>query len=306
MKADAYVLGMDIGGTHVRAGAVGHDMRLRGFEITPSLSVFRDGEDRILALAEYVRKYCARHLDGALPEAVCIGFPSTVNRARTRLLSTPNLPGFDNLDVVEPLQRALGVPVCMDRDVNLLLLNDLRVYGLEKEEIVIGCYVGTGLGKAICIRGEMLRGQNGVAGELGHIPIPGGKRLCGCGNTGCMETVVSGRRLEELRACRFPGEAMETLFQKHGDSDVLRAYVEQIAIPVAAEVNIFDPSCVVLGGGVLQMAGFPMERLLEAVKSHTRRPLPYDTLRLVPSAQSQESSVLGAGLCAWDKLEKEG
>lgn len=304
MKADGCVLGMDIGGTHVRAGTVKQDMSLHGFEITPSISLFRGAGNRIQALAGYVRKYCARHLDGMLPKAVAVGFPSTVDRERMCLLSTPNLKGFDNMDVVEPLQRELGIPVCIDRDVNLLLLNDIRVHGLENAEIVIGCYVGTGLGNAICIRGEMLRGKNGVAGELGHIPIWGSKRPCGCGNIGCMETAVSGRHLEELRTRFFPSEKMETLFQNQGNDPVLREYVEGIAVPVAAEINIFDPDCVVLGGGVLQMGGFPMELLLEAVKRHTRRPLPYEALKIVPSSQSQESGVLGAGMCAWDRIKK--
>jgi allose kinase len=171
MECDNGVLGLDIGGTNIRAGLVDRQFKLDCFEMDSSVSFFDGNIEKIDALTAYVYEYCCRHCGGRLPEAVSIGFPSTINKEKTIVLSTPNLPGFNNLHVVEMLGKKLGIPVYINRDVNLLLINDIHAHGLSDGNIIIGCYIGTGCGNAICIGGEILSGKNGVAGELGHIPI---------------------------------------------------------------------------------------------------------------------------------------
>ncbi len=299
-----YVLGLDIGGTNIRTGVVCDDFSLYGFEMTSSVDLFRAPGGEIQALASHVRGYCRRHAEFAFPRAVSIGFPSTINKDKTEVLSTPNLPGFNKLAVVELLEKELGLPVYINRDVNLLMMNDIHAYELEKADIVIGCYIGTGLGNAICIGGQMLRGKNGVAGELGHVPVLGSKRVCQCGNVGCMETIASGKYLEELREKHFPKDSLAGLFRDHADSPVLKEYVEYLAIAVALEINILDPDYVILGGGVLQMQDFPIELLETYIKHHTRKPLPNDNLQIVISKQNQESGVIGAGMDAFRRMEK--
>lgn len=298
------VLGLDIGGTNIRAGLVSPDFTLSGFEMTSSVGLFETPGRQVEALADYVWEYCGTHTGGVPPRAVSIGFPSTLNKEKTRLLSTPNLPGFDNLEIVTLLRQKLRIPVYINRDVNLLMLNDIHQNGLSKADIIIGCYIGTGLGNAIYINGEMLSGKNGVAGELGHVPVLGGRRPCGCGNVGCMETIASGKYLEELQARYFPDDRISELFLKHPDDPVLRDYVEGLSVPVATEINLFDPDFVILGGGVLQMQGFPMGLLKKFIGQHTRKPLPYENLKIIISAQNQESGVIGAGMYAFRQMQK--
>lgn len=304
MREKDYVLGLDIGGTNIRTGAVCRDYSLSGFEMNSSMDLFQTPGGEIQALASHVKSYCSRNPREELPRAISIGFPSTVNKDKTKVLSTPNLPGFNQLAVVELLQKELQIPVYINRDVNLLLMNDIHAHGLEAADIVIGCYIGTGLGNAICVRGEMLTGKNGVAGELGHVPILGSKRVCQCGNVGCVENIASGKYLEELQEAYFPGEAIAGLFQKYGTSPVLQEYVEYLSVPVTMEINILDPDYVILGGGVLQMQDFPMELLIKYIRQHTRKPLPHDNLNIVISKQNQESGVIGAGMYAFEQMRK--
>jgi allose kinase len=304
MMNDNKVLGLDIGGTNIRCGLVDGQYRLHSFEMDSSVDMFNRTMGEIDVLAAYVRNYCVRHCDGSLPSAVSIGFPSTLNKEKTILLSTPNLSGFDNLNVVDLLSEKLGIPVFINRDVNLLLINDIHVNGLDNEDIVIGCYIGTGLGNSISIKGEILSGRNGVAGELGHVPIYGGTRTCGCGNIGCMETIASGRYLEELTRQHFPGESISDVFTKHHNSEVIINFIEGLSIPVSMEINLFDPDCVILGGGVLQMKDFPFEFMLETIGRHARKPLPYDNLKIIISSQNQESGVIGAGMYAYSRMQK--
>lgn len=303
MSEENMILGMDIGGTNLRAGLCGEAEAPEGVEILSSAALFSGGEC-LRALERFIRDYCARRLGGRLPRAVSIGFPSTLDKRRRVVLSTPNLPGMDNLPVVDALEEALGVPVFINRDVNLLMLCDIRRHGLPTDGVIVGCYIGTGLGNAICVGGELLSGKNGVAGELGHIPVVGNDRTCGCGNTGCMETLAGGMALTAWLSDRFPGETIDELFLRHGDEPFVRRYVDILAAAIATEVNILDPDAVILGGGVPQMKGFPLPLLMERLRARARKPYPCEGLRLIVSENHQDSGVAGAGLYARAELEK--
>ena len=303
MSGKRWILGLDIGGTNIRAGLVDEQNNIRHFEMTSSTGLFcAQRQDRIGGMADYIRGYCERYCDGKLPEAVSIGFPSTLNKQKTVLLSTPNLPGLDNLPVVELLEEKLHIPVLINRDVNLLMLYDMNDHQVPNKGVIIGCYFGTGLGNAIAIDGHFLSGKNGVAGELGHIPMVGCTQVCGCGNIGCMETLAAGRNLTEIQARHFPDEDINTLFLRHGDDPVLEQFVEILSIPVATEINIFDPDCVILGGGVLQMPAFPLALLKRYILNHARKPAPCEGLQIVFSRPSQESGAIGAGMYAFEQI----
>ncbi|MDR1663694.1 MAG: allose kinase [Clostridiales bacterium] len=298
------VLGIDIGGTYIRAGMVAGFNRLNHFAMDSSAALFYGGGSPIGALADYILRYVEKNLGGDKPAAVSLGFPSAVSKDKTTLYSTPNLPGLNDLDVVAPLKEILGIPVFMDRDVNHLLLFDTGENAIHTDSgIIIGYYVGTGLGNAIMIDGKLLTGKNGVAAELGHVSVKGREAICGCGKAGCYETIVSGRYLEKLASEQYPGESVRDIFVRHRDDAVLMDYVDWLAIPLAAEINIFDPDYVILGGGVLQMKGFPTEKLTESVHAYTRKPEPDGSLKIIFSSGKQESGVVGAGISGINKMK---
>lgn len=306
MDSTQGVLGLDIGGTFIRAGLVDAGYRLCGFVMESSAAAFSEDGAPVEVLADFVRRYSREKLDGKMPAAVSIGFPSTLNRDKTTLLSTPNLKNLNNCNIVEPLQNLLEVPVFIDRDVNMLMLYDLYDHQLPAKGILIGCYYGTGLGNVVMINGEVLSGKNGVAAELGHAPLYGMERRCGCGNIGCMETMASGLYLEELVRQHYPGEEIRTVFSRHGGDEVMRRYVEILALPVATEVNIFDPDYVILGGGVLQMADFPHDLLVGAIRRQCRKPLPEENLEIRFATPRQERGVIGAGMYGYERLSRAG
>lgn len=296
------ILGLDIGGTHIRAGLLDVQNRLTHFVMESSVSLFGPHADPVGILCGFIRRYSDDYLAGELPAAVSIGFPSTINKQRTTVLSTPNLRDFNNIEVVGPMEAALDIPVFINRDVNLIMLSDMSENALDPSGIIVGCYFGTGLGNAVRIHGQLLTGKNGVAAELGHVPLYGVQRVCGCGNVGCMETIASGYYLEELNKTHYPGEEIGGIFTRHAGDEVIRQYVDGLAIPIAMEVNIFDPDYVILGGGVLQMADFPRALLLECIHRYARKPHPDENLEVVFSSGKQESGVIGAGMYAQEML----
>ena len=301
--SERLVLGIDIGGTNMRFALVDGKQNMTAFERLDTQSVFVGVEHPTEKLAECVRAYCARNLNGAMPLAVSIGFPSTINRERTVVVQTPNIACIpDNYAVVEELGSALGIPVYINRDVNDLLLFDLVDLGLTDRECVAGIYFGTGIGNAVLVNGKIMLGRNGVAAELGHLPVYGNRRVCKCGNVSCLETVVSGVALEQIQADHFPETSIKKIFACHMDSSIMKDFVEGMGQAVATEVNLFDPDCVVLGGGLLQMEGFPRETLQNAIHQYARKPYPEKNLDIRYSRPNQANGTVGAAIYAFKRM----
>lgn len=300
MTASSVVLGFDIGGTNLRLGLLTTENQLLEPHKTKSAPLFETSEP-MARFGDYVSEYLADALGGRKLRAISGGFPSTVSADRRTVISTTNLPTLQNLPVAEHL-AGFGVPVLVDRDVNNLLRFDLRDHGLPRSGVVIGCYIGTGLGNAIAINGRIHVGRHGVAGELGHMPVYGNETLCGCGNRGCIEVVASGRALQEgLKACDGAVTISDVFTQCAGE-EFVENVLTHAAQAVATEINILDPEAVILGGGVVQMKGFPRRRFEDLVRTFTRKPLPADDTHFVYSRNGHYNGVLGAGLAAWDAL----
>ncbi len=297
------VLGIDIGGTNIRCGLIDNNYNIYFFQKENTHDVLSQGSDLALVLIRYIRNYCHTHLEDRLPLAVSIGFPSTINRQRTVVMQTPNIENVpNNFPLVELLERDLKIPVFVNRDVNFLMLFDLEDLNIADLNSVVGIYFGTGIGNAIYLNGKLLLGHNGVAAELGHLPIYGNKRVCSCGNTGCLETLISGGTLHELQRQFFPGTAIKNIFKEHKESPEIQEFISGLAQTVAIEVNIFDPDCVVVGGGLTHMEGFPKDEFVNIVRRYTRKPYPALNLEMRYSRASQKNGVIGAGIYAFKRI----
>lgn len=292
-----FQIGMDIGGTNIRIGAAQGNSELIGFRKLPRRDVL-PGTEPCERLAAYLRTYIAEELQGGPVDAVVIGLPSTISPSHRRVLQSPNVEGLDGVDLADGLEKELGVKVWLERDANLLLYHDMKAMALPQEGFTVGIYVGTGIGNALFLNGKPYTGRNGVAGELGHLPMIGSEKICGCGNIGCTECYASGKALEYILRDHFPDTSMSDLFVKHGQDPILLDFVDGVACVVAAEINLLDPTCVVLGGGVLTMPAFPMKLLEEKIHLHARKPLPEETIELRYTDGLPENGVYGALICA--------
>lgn len=293
----SFVIGIDIGGTNFRIGLVDEKGAVSGFEKKPSAALTVG--DAVDNLAREIEAFQARN---AGAKAVAVGFPSIVSKDKRMLYNTPNLRGFDGIDLKGALETRLRLPVFIDRDVNFLLQSDIRKLGLDPSSTILGFYVGTGFGNAVYIDGRFHGGKNGVAGELGHIPLYGVTERCTCGNVGCSETRCSGRHLTELVRTHFPETDISEVFVKHGTDPRVTGFVEDLAVPIATEINILDPDYAIIAGGVVFMKDFPRETLEAAVREKVRRPFPAENLQILYSEHTQQSGVLGGGLFAHQHL----
>ena len=301
---EAVIVCLDIGGTNCRIGVVNAQYVLLDHIITPTakLTTAHFLSSLTLLIENYLH-HCQTLYD---VKAISLGFPATVDRHRRRVLQAPNIASLpDDTPICDLLEQALGLPVFLERDVNLLLTYDLHALQLDKNSTTIGIYFGTGIGNCIYLGGKFYCGHNGVAGELGHIPQLGFENPCGCGNYGCLESLGGGIYLSQLCEKHFPDTKITEIYLRHSQTEVVMQQIEAMAIAVSTEVNILDPDYVVLGGGLLQMQGFPRDTFEEKIKAHTRKPYPTQNLQLIYSLPHQENGILGAGIYGWHCLKNK-
>lgn len=299
-----YIIGIDIGGTNVRIGMVKQDATLKNFKMEKSVNLLK--HHPIDNLSHFIQEYMIKNVTNEEKIlGVAIGFPSTIDKDKKVVLSTPNIQGLNQLNVVSKLQEDLGFYVYIDRDVNFLLQYDMYYHNFKKEGIILGFYIGTGFGNAIHINGSALVGHNGTAGELGHIPIFKDEKPCQCGNNGCIENYASGKRLQEIKDIYFPESNLSKIFTKHREHSIIQEYIEYLSIPIATEINIFDPDYILLGGGVLQMDNFPFTCLEANIYRHVRKPYPANNLKYYYSRNNQKNGVIGAGLYGFNRIKEE-
>jgi allose kinase len=294
-----FVLGMDIGGTHIRLGMVTRDGQLHNFFIQSTTEI-KDTLDPAGQLQATIHDYL-QTCDGQLL-AICIGFPAIISKDKRVILSSPNLPGFNDVNIVDPLETAFQVPILVDNDVNFLLLKEIVDQKLPDSGVVVGFYIGTGFGNSIYIHGKFLDGKNGVAAELGHIPVLNRDEICACGNPGCIEIYASGIRLQEIKKQHFPDCEIQDIFVKHSSTDVIQEFLNALSIPIATGINMLDPDNIIIGGGVVNMDSFPKEDLEKYIYLHARKPYPADNLNITYVDANQTLGVVGAGYYALRKI----
>ncbi len=295
-----YYICLELGGTHLRLGIVAEDYSLVRFEKLPTKRL-SDAEDKIGCLAELL---CPLINEAGKENviAVSMALASLMNKERSVIYSSPMVKGFDHIELKALLEKRLGLPVIMEKDVNILLLYEIQKQSLPGEGIVAGVFLGTGLGNAICIDGRVYKGFSGAACELGHIPVSGLDARCGCGKAGCIEIKACGRLLDTLSK-QF-GCGVGDIFLLHGQRAEVRDVIYHFALAIATEVSILDPACVLLGGGILDMPGFPLEDLLNQVRAHVRAPNPRETLRFAFSSGDSMAGVVGAAIHASQLMGK--
>ncbi len=294
------VLGIDLGGTNVRFGIVNEKYELLDFEIFKTSELLSEGIEKF---ASYVDEFIKSKSDYEIT-LISIGFPSTINKDRTKIYSTPNIRSLQNIEIQNVFKKYCSMPLIIEKDVNLLLKYDVTDRGLGNEGIVLGFYIGTGLGNSIMIDGKFLTGEHGVAGELGHIPAFGNKKKCACGNVSCIESIASGGYIAKFVEEKYGEVGLENFFVSDELADFADGFLDNLSIALATEINIFDPSHVFIGGGVVDMKGFPKEKFVDRILKYTRKPFPANDLDIIFTNGKQSSGVIGAGIYGYERMKK--
>lgn len=318
-----YKIGFDLGGTNIVCGVLDEAGRLLGTIKRPTEA--RLGFDHVIGrMASMVRELLAgQNIDPAKVEVAGAGIPGFVDPLRGVVMKAGNL-GWDDAPVAEALSRQTGLPVYIDNDVRMYVYGEATLGAGRGFGVVLGVTVGTGLAAAVVDHGRLYYGGGFMAGELGHIRMAGVDYACGCGMTGCLETVVSATGIARLG--REKAAAGETVLAEWFDAgsldrltaaDVSRAYDQGDA--AAAQVmnyvgellgrglsyatTLFSPDVIIVGGGAAN-AG---ERLLAPMREELKRlvhPMYWQRLTIRTALLLDDAGVIGSAMYAAKRLQE--
>jgi glucokinase-like ROK family protein len=275
--------------------------------------------ERILVLFEAVLAEAAVATD---LWGIGIALPGPVEFSSGRPVSPPIMPGWNQFPMRSRLSERFGVPVWVDNDVNAMALGEHQ-HGVSRgHDDVLFVKIGTGIGAGIILEGRLYRGAQGSAGDVGHIQVSDDpSRRCRCGNTGCLEAIVGGAALardaerlaeagrSEWLAERLASEGRISVRDlsdgiAHGDPasiELIQKCGHDVGLMLAAAVNLFNPSLVVVGGGVANAGDHLLASMRQVVYGRSL-PLATRALDVRRSSLGEDGGVLGLTSMVLDEL----
>ncbi len=260
-------IGIDLGGTKIEGIAIDGSAEIARMRFDTPRHDYPGTVEAIAALVEALEARAGDVL--SLPKgargSVGVGIPGTLSPA-TGLVKNANSVWLIGRPLLADLERRLGRNVRIANDANCFASSEAADGAGAGAEVVFGAIVGTGTGAGIVVRGDVVTGPNGIAGEWGHNPLPwptDDERpgpACYCGRHGCIETFLSGPGLQadferQTGTRRRPVEIVaDAAAGRRAAQDALARYEARMARALASVVNVLDPDVIVLGGGMSNIA----------------------------------------------------
>ncbi len=314
-RAEAVAIAIDLGGTQFRVAAVAPDGQIieRAAYPTPS-----DAEPAVL-IAELAQRTV--EMIPSLADLPIVGLgvaaPGPLDPGAGIVFQAPNLPRWRNVPLAAQLGEATGLHVVLGNDANLAALAEARCGAGRGAEHLVYLTVSTGIGSGMITHGRMLFGVRGAAAEAGHMTISLDGPLCGCGNRGCLEAYASGsamaRRAAEaiaagrptILADRYGVEAIDIAAAAAEGDELAREIIAEaghaLGIGVRNLLHLFNPSVVVIGGGVSRI-GAPLWDPMWEVVNQDRMEEYRRGLQILPAALGDDPGLIGAGLLTHELL----
>lgn len=291
LKSDAALtIGFDIGGTKIAAAIAD----LRGDVLAEtSAPTFSGGLDGLMAqIGKIAEQLCeAANVSRYRVRTAAMGVPAVVDPHSDTLSLAGNLKSLEGSNMREAFSQTLGVEVLIDNDINLALLAEARHGAANGYENVFFVGLGTGVGGALMVNGNLLRGRHGGAGEIGYMPL---WRIEAAGVAALEEHVgEAGIRRAYVAAGGDPGHSVRDIFTASGNGDVraseaLDKIATEIARAVLVVFSLVDPDLVVFGGSIGSQIEF-VSRVEKQVTAAWSRPI-----KIVRSSSGGRAGLLGA------------
>ena len=301
------MLAVELGATHARAAIT--DLSSTVLAETDATLAIAEGPqvvlDWVVSSAHQLLADQGRDLSDLA--GVGVGLPGPVEHSTGRPINPPIMPAWDDVDVPGILATQLHVPVLVDNDVNLMALGEHRTAWPEVDDLLF-VKVATGIGSGVICDGDLRRGAQGTAGDIGHIAVPGAEGVpCRCGNVGCLEAVASGQAVAESltrQGLSARSGADVVALVRAGDlaaSRAVRQAGREIGAVLAACVSLLNPQMIVIGGILAEAGEHLIAGIREVVYSRTL-PLATQHLRIVTSQARSQVGILGASAMAVDHV----
>ncbi|MBV8830866.1 MAG: ROK family protein [Acidobacteriaceae bacterium] len=265
-----YSIGVDLGGTNLRAAAVGSNGQLLHRISVPA--VYSAGPEHVVGdIVGAIRSLRAEVGSGTL-RGVGIGVPGFIDIDNGIVIGAANLPGFEGFPVRTEIQRSLGTTIILENDANAAALGEMWIGAGKNVKDLILITLGTGIGGGIVVDGKILHGVHGMAGEIGHMTIFPDGNPCGCGNCGCLEKHASATAIAAIgRMMHFGPDITSAGVHKlalEGNERAKLVFVSvgrALGIAIANLINLFNFPLYLLSGGPLPAWDFFAPTMMEEV-----------------------------------------
>jgi glucokinase len=296
------IIAIDIGGTQLRAAVYPREGSVPlNVKRVPSRGMEDGLFDRLVAL-----------IDSVWPdepvEVICAAVPGPIDPHKGIVIETPNIPAWNNYPLTELLSKKYEVPAYLGNDANMAVLGEW-LYGAGKgHHDIVYLTISTGIGGGVICGDKLIEGFRGMATELGHITVLPDGPVCSCGMRGHLEAFASGSAIakyfsEQIAAGResslVSGVVTTQLISKaalQGDELAKQAFVragEFLGQAIADFLHMFNPSIVILGGGVSLSGDLLLNPVKDSVRRHVMNKSYLDGLTITTAKLGDDAGLLG-------------
>lgn len=306
------VLATDLGGTNLRIAAISSKGTIlyRAKHETPKTERSDEIVGAIMQAADECRQ--AVEKKGKIT-AIALAVPATINAAEGVIMKAPNLPALDGFRLSATLTNELNLPVILENDANAAAIGENWLGASKGFQSSICVTLGTGVGGGIVLNGQILRGIDGTAGEIGHICVEPSGAPCGCGSRGCVEQYSSATAIARLTLeleSHYPKSELQNkprvtaldVYEagKAGDElalEVFRQVGFYLGIALADLVNVLNPEVIVIGGGVSAGWDLFIHHVQAQIRNRAFRE-PAERAKLIRAKLGDDAGILGAAKLA--------
>ncbi len=289
---NAYSIGVDLGGTNLRAAAI--DSSGQVLARVSDRANFDAGPERVAGEIARIADEIRKRIDNASLAGVGIGVPGFVDIEAGVVLGAVNLPGFIGFPVRDRIQQYLGTPIILENDANAAALGEMWLGAGQNVKDLILLTLGTGIGGGIISGGKVLHGFRGMAGEFGHMTVIPDGNPCGCGNCGCLEKHASASAIIAMGQMMHFGREIQSAADVYalaveGNERAKRVFETMgraLGIALANLINAFNFPLYLLGGGVLPAWDFFAPAMFGEISKRA--------FTFVPTGMRVERAQLGA------------
>ncbi|MDD5730750.1 MAG: ROK family protein [Candidatus Omnitrophica bacterium] len=240
---------------------------------------------------------------------VGLGLPGPIDSKRGLVHFFPNIPGWKEVKLKKILEQRLKLPVFIDNDANLMALAEQRLGAAKGVKNAVCITLGTGVGGGLILEGELYRGSNFAAGEIGHMPVNEKGPKCNCGGTACLEAYIGNNRILELAGKLFGKnislEELSLLAAKRNRraQELWYNVANYLGIVLSGVVNLIDPDVIVIGGGVANAGKILFDNVKGAI---TKRAMAVQAkhVKVRKAALGNRAGMIGAVILVKESLEK--
>ena len=320
---DNYWIGFDLGGTKMIASLLDSSLKVQS-----RLKERTDAQDGVKAVLKRIAATIEALIDQSGVDrdrirGIGVAVPGPIDRQAGLILNTPNI-GFKRTPLKEYLEKATGLPVALENDVNAGTFGEYIEGAGRGFSHLVGIFPGTGIGGGLILNGKLYRGAKGNAGEVGHMIIQLDGPLCGCGQHGCLEALASRLSISKdavglasigkapityeeagTDIKNYKSGVFSRAWKKHERPvvELIRRSAVHLGIGMANCVNLLNPEAIILGGGLVEKLGKAYIKEAEAsMRAHGMSGMVED-VRVRQARLGDDAVFVGAAALAREEID---